>query len=227
MKIIIYTRVSTDQQAESGLGLAAQKKICEEYAKKMGQEISAFYTDEGISGAATIEDRPGLMSAINSLKKGDILLVAKRDRLARDQGVIVFIEMAVRKKHAHIRSASGEGTEGDFNDPSSFMLRGITDLFSQFERMLIKDRTKKALQAKKERNELVGRVPFGYRLCSDGVHLELDEREQHVLSQMRDLRKKGYTIRKIAMEMNERGAFNRGDSPWNHASVHRILKMAA
>lgn len=226
MKIIGYLRVSTDQQADSGLGLEAQIKSIKDYAKKSGYEIDQIFRDEGISGSAPIEERPGLMDALNAVEKGDILLVAKRDRLARgDQ--MALIQMAVTKKKARIISSAGEGTEGDQDDPMTYMMRGMTDLFAGFERLLIKSRTKAALRAKKDRGERVGHIPFGYRLAEDRVHLEKDELEQSILRQMNELRATGFSIREIALEMNKRGAFNRGQAQWNHASVHRMLKMAA
>jgi DNA invertase Pin-like site-specific DNA recombinase len=226
MKVIGYLRVSTDQQAESGLGIEAQLKAIEVYAEKNGCKITSIYRDDGISGAAQLEDRVGLMDALNNLGKGDILLVAKRDRLARGDNM-ALIQMMVTKKKAKIISTAGEGTEGDQDDPMMYMMRGMTDLFSGFERLLIKSRTKAALSAKKARGERVGHIPFGYQLADDGIHIEMNELEQSILTQMRELRSKGLSIRNIAEEMNQRGAFNRGQAKWNHASVHRVMRMAA
>jgi site-specific DNA recombinase len=228
MKVIGYLRVSTDQQVESGLGLEAQLKAIQDHAKKLGHEITQTFSDEGISGAAPLDERPGLIEAISLLSKGDILLVAKRDRLARHRHRLAVIEMGVEQKKARIISAAGEGTDlDDEEDPMSYMMRGITDLFSEFERLLIKSRTKAALKAKKARGERTGHIPFGYKLSSDGIHIEEDELEKSILSQMNSLRADGFSIRDIAKEMNNRGAFNRGQSLWNHASVHRVMKMAA
>lgn len=226
MKIVGYQRVSTDQQTESGLGLEAQKAACEAYAKRTCQEISEFFRDEGVSGASPLDKRPNLLKAIASLKKGDILIVAKRDRLARESGVMTDIQRAVEKKKAKIISAAGEGTEGDQEGLESYMMRGMTDLFAGVERKMIQARTKAALQAKKERGERVGHIPFGYRLSNDGVHIEKDDLEQSILSQMSELRADGLSIRAIAVELNKREAFNRGLSLWHHASVHRMLKAA-
>jgi DNA invertase Pin-like site-specific DNA recombinase len=228
LKIYAYLRVSTDQQAETGNGVESQIAQCQEYAKRMGFEITQFYKDEGISGSAMPEDRPGLLEAIHTLSKGDMLLVAKRDRLARSGKALAFIEHALEKKKAKVVSAAGEGTDGDADDPTAFMMRGMTDLFSEFERKLIKWRTKNALKAKKDRGERVGHIPFGYKLGEDGIHLEPDPNELSILEQIFDLRKEGLSTRKIAEEMNQRGAFNRGGGKWNHASMHRmILKIAA
>lgn len=225
MKVIVYLRVSTDAQAESGAGLDAQLDACQKYAQKRQLEIDRVFKDEGISGAAELDGRPGLMEAVNELKKGDILLVAKRDRLARgDQ--MALIQIAVEKKKSRIISSVDEGTEGDKDDPMTYMMRGMTDLFAGFERLLIKSRTKAALKAKKDRGERVGHIPFGYQLAADGIQLESNKAEQDILRQMRELKESGLSIRDIAKELNSRKAFNRGNSTWNHGSVHRMLKAA-
>ena len=164
MKIIGYIRVSTDQQVESGLGLESQKQACNDYAQKLGNTIHEFFQDDGLSGSLTLEKRPGILQAIAALNKGAILVVAKRDRLGRDNFVLAMIESAVARKGARIVSAAGEGTNND--DPSSMLMRRMIDAFSEYERLIIKERTKAALHVKKGRNERVGHIPFGYQLSS-------------------------------------------------------------
>ena len=230
MRLLAYIRVSTDDQALSGAGLDAQLESCESYAKRHGLAIHQTFKDEGIGGAVELEDRPGLMDALNELEKGDVLLVAKRDRLGRNTRThkpVALIELAVAKKKGRIVSAAGEGTEGDEDDPTSFLLSGMTDVFAGFERLLIKARTKAALQAMKRAGKRVGHIPFGFRLAQDGIHLEESQEEQDILRQMSELRATGLSIREIANALNARGAFNRGQSKWHNASVHRIMKMAA
>lgn len=224
MKIIGYIRVSTDQQSESGLGLEAQKKALEDYTYKRGQSIAAFYQDEGISGSLSLEKRPGILNAISTLEKGDILAIAKRDRLGRDPFIVAMIESAIARKGAQIISAAGEGTDND--DPSSILTRRMIDAFAEYERLIIKARTKAALRVKKERGERVGHIPFGYQLSKDGIHLDKNDQEQYNLKQINILRNKGFSIREIALEMNKNQMLNRGQSKWNHASIFRILKSA-
>ena len=225
MRILAYIRVRTDAQADSGAGLEAQMEACENYAKHHGLAIYQTFRDEGISGAADLEDRHGLMEALNELKKGDILLIAKRDRLARDKYAIAFIERAIEKKKARIVSAAGEGT--DQTDPASKILSGIVDVFAVYERDVIRARTKAALAAMKRDGKRVGHIPFGFCLAQDEIHLEESPEEQAILRKMSELREQGFSIRDIAKALNERGAFNRGQSKWHHASVHRIMKIAA
>lgn len=226
MKIYAYLRVSTDQQADSGAGLAAQIDACKKWAAQQNNSLAGIFTDEGISGSTGLDKRPALMEAINLLEKGDVLLVAKRDRLGRDPIAVAMIEAAVQRKHAKTLSASGEGTEND--DPSSILMRRMIDAFAEFERNIITGRTKAAMAAKKSRGERVGYIPFGFCLSEDGVCLKEDEQEQTILNQIAELKKAGLSTRKIADEMNKREAFNRGGAKWNHASIHRAMtKMAA
>lgn len=221
MKIIGYARVSTDQQAESGLGLEAQKAVIESYAKKINAEIKHIFIDEGVSGNLSYEDRPGMFAAINALKKDDIFLVAKRDRLGRDDFALAIIEREIIKRKARIVSAAGEGTEND--SAASILTRRMIDAVSEFERHVISERTKAALKVKKDKNERVGYIPFGLKVDEDGKKLIENKEEQIILKKIKALIKKGLSIRETAAVMNSQNLFNRGSSKWNHTSMHRII----
>lgn len=221
MKYIIYLRVSTDQQVQSGLGLESQRDLCKKYIKDPNA-IVLEYSDEGFSGALEMEKRPALLEALNILEKDDILLVAKRDRLGRDPIVNAMIERAVERKKARLISASGDVT--DNNDPSSILMRRMVDAFSEYERLIIGARTKAAMQVKKKRNERVGTIPYGFRLCEDKKHIEPDEYEQEVLSMINEAREFGLSYRKIAQDFNEMGVPNRTGTNWNHVSITRVMK---
>lgn len=225
MNLIGYLRVSTDQQAESGLGLEAQKHACVEYARKLGIEIKDIFVDTGVSGSLPFDKRPGLLNAINALSKGDILLCAKRDRLGRDVVINYTLEVAVKKRGARIISVAGEGTEND--DPSSIVFRQILDVISNYERLLIGLRTKAALQAKRDRCERLGYIPFGYKLANDGKHIEVNQEEKNILNYMLNLKQQSFSIREMVKILNEEQRFNRKDHKWNHSSVHRILIAAS
>jgi len=226
MKLYVYIRVSTDYQTESGAGLSAQRDACQKWAEEQEMVVDSVFSEEGVSGSTSLEKRPALIEAINMLQEGDVLLVAKRDRLGRDIIHVAMIEAAINRKKSRVISVAGEGTTGE--DPSSILMRRMIDAFSEFERNIICERTKAAMQAKKKKNERVGHIPFGFRLSEDGVHLEECPKENSILKQIQKLKEKGLSTRKIAKEMNKREAFNRGGSRWNHASIHRVMtKMAA
>lgn len=224
MKAVIYLRVSTDDQC---LGIDGQRSACEAYCEKNGIEISGVHIDEGLSGGLPPQERPSLLSALDSLGKDDILLVAKRDRVARCKRAVSLIEMAVEAKKGRIISTQDEGTWAeDENDPMAFMMRSMADTFAQFERLIIRQRTRTALAVKKSRGERTGHIPFGFMLAEDGVHLEVNEEEQSIIKLIVELKESGMSVRKISEELNKRQKFNRG-STWTKSSTHRILQKAA
>lgn len=216
-----YLRVSTQDQTESGAGLAAQLDACRRFARSQDAELTAVFEDKGVSGAKGLESRPGLLDAIASLNKGDVLVVAKRDRLGRDPIKVAMIESAVARKGARIASAAGEGTDGD--DPASVLMRRMIDAFAEYERLLIGARTKAALGAKKARGERTGAVPYGYRLASDGVHLDPIAEEQKVIAEARRLHKAGQSLRAIARELDRRGVVSRSGKTFLAEQVKRLL----
>ncbi len=217
MATLAYLRVSTDQQAESGAGLAAQLDAC----TRVAGELGGVYRDEGVSGSAGLDKRPGLLAAIGALNKTDVLMVAKRDRLGRDPLVVAMIESAVKRKGARIVSAAGEGTDGD--NPSDVLMRRMIDAFAEYERLIIGARTKAALASKKARGERTGSVPYGFRLAADGKNLETDEREQEIVRLVRMLRDNGETYRAIAAELTARGLSPRGNA-WNPKTIRNIAE---
>jgi site-specific DNA recombinase len=216
-----YLRVSTQDQAESGAGLAAQLDACQRFAKSQDAALVAVFEDQGVSGAKGLEARPGLLDAIATLSLGDVLVVAKRDRLGRDPIKVAMIESAVTRKGARIVSAAGEGTDGD--DPASVLMRRMIDAFAEYERLLIGARTKAALGAKKRRRERTGSVPYGYSLAVDGVHLDPVGDEQKVIAEARRLHAAGQSLRAIARELERRGFVSRAGKAFLAEQVKRLL----
>src|SRR4051794_32837419 len=97
-RVAIYGRGSSDEQAEAGAGIAAQAGATRQWADRHAHEVIAVFTDEGVGGATGLDRRPALLEAIAGLEAGDVLLVAKRDRLGRDPLVVAMIEAAVARK---------------------------------------------------------------------------------------------------------------------------------
>jgi DNA invertase Pin-like site-specific DNA recombinase len=225
-RAIAYIRVSTEQQADSGLGLEAQHASVIAAAGRLGLELANIFTDAGTSGSLAIEDRPVLLDAVTALKRGDVLLVAKRDRLGRDVIAVALIERLIAKRGARVVSAAGEGTDSD--DPAALLMRRLIDSFAEYERALIAARTRAALAAKRRKGERVsGIVPFGYRLESDGRRLQVEPGEQATVARIRGLRASGASLRDIAARLNQEGLRTRSGSLWRFEYVRRTLKHVA
>jgi DNA invertase Pin-like site-specific DNA recombinase len=224
-RAIGYRRVSTAEQVDSGLGLDAQRTAIAAAADRLGLALGDTFTDAGISGGLPLEQRPGLLAALDVLHRGDVLIVAKRDRLGRDLLNVAMLERLVERKHARIVSAAGEGTDDD--GPTSILMRQIIDCFSQYERAIIRARTRAALAVKKGRGERIGGIPFGYLLADDGRTLVPHADEQRALTILRELRAARYTYRAIADELNRLGFRSRTGGLWVRQSVHMLARAAA
>jgi DNA invertase Pin-like site-specific DNA recombinase len=220
---VIYTRCSSDEQAASGLGIEAQVEAARRWAAQHGYEAAGPFVDDGVGGATGLDRRPQLLEAIAGLSKGDVLLVAKRDRLGRDPLIVAMIESAVARKGCRIISAAGEGTEGD--DPSNVLMRRMIDAFAEYERLIIKARTRAALGAKRRRGERYSPTPFGYDLAGDERTLVRNEGEHEVIAWVLGWRAEGRPLRWIAGELDRLGIRPKtGGERWSHTSIVRILE---
>ena len=220
-----YIRVSSHEQAMSGLSLEEQRREIERAAELHGYELAGIFADEGVSGGKKMDEREGLTEALAGLPRGGALIVSKRDRLGRDYVEVGLIERAVTGRKGRVISASpGEqALGGDPDDPTSVLMRGMLDLFAHFERLMGKVRMKAAARAKKARGEPAGFVEFGQRVNNDGK-LEDDPEEQAVIELVVQLRALPLTHRRIVAELNEREIVSkRAGNPFGLSQVQRIL----
>lgn len=223
-RAVAYLRVSTDEQS---LGTEAQRHAIEAWAAAHGVTVAAWHADLGVSGGAPVDSRPGLLAALADVSElgAGVLIVSKRDRLARDVLISAMVEQLVSRQGARIVSAAGEGSET--NDPSGQLMGAIVNAFAQYERALIRSRTKAALAVKKGRGERTGGVPYGMQLALDGTLLEPNAAEQSVLSQVRAWRAAGLSVRAIVSECERLGLAARNGKPFIRTQIVRMLARAA
>jgi len=222
-KVVGYVRVSTEDQA---LGPVAQRAALARWCVVNGAELVAVFEDT-VSGGADLDKRPGLLTALAALRLhgAGVLMVAKRDRLARGMGLALAIEGLAGEAGARIATADGD--TGDDDDDASFIRRRFDDLFAEVERRKIRARTRAALAVKKGRGERVGSVPYGSQLAADGVHLEANPAELRAVELVRELRGEGLTLRAIAARLEAAGCVPRGGAKWHPDTVARIAAVAA
>ncbi len=86
VRAVAYYRVSSQEQADSGLGLDAQAARVAGMAQAKGWTLTDTYSDEGLSGGKPPSKRPGLARLVADIREGkvDAVIVMKLDRLARD-----------------------------------------------------------------------------------------------------------------------------------------------
>ena len=216
-----YLRVSTDDQH---LGPQAQRQALLRWCQAHGVELAQVHTDHGVSGATPLDRRPGLLAALDDLRTAGagVLVVAKRDRLARDVVVAAMIERLVERAGAKVMSATGAGN-GD--GPEAALMRGLMDLFAQYERAVIGSRTRAALAVKKTKRERVGGIPFGFRLDVDGKRLVEDADEQAVIAELLTLRP-SMSLRALAEHCEREGILARNGT-WSPTTLSRLFRRLA
>lgn len=155
--VVSYVRVSTNEQAVSGLGLDAQRATIAAYAERKGLTVVAEYADEGISGK-NFTDRPGALAALEAVRSGQAagLLVAKMDRLSRSVPDVAPLLSEALESKLGLHFAD---MDVDTSTPAGEMFATIMISSSQYERRLISQRTKDALAVKRARGERLGAAP--------------------------------------------------------------------
>jgi DNA invertase Pin-like site-specific DNA recombinase len=217
-RAVAYIRIST---AEQDLSPIAQREAILRWA---GADVTivAWHEDLGVSGGLPVERRPGLLAALNAIKseRAGVLVAAKRDRIGRDLVNVAMLERLVERAGARVETADRVGAG---SSPEAALMRSLVDAFAQYERMVIKSRTRSALAVKRQRGERTGQIPFGFVLGSDGVRLEPNPAEQAVLATIAGLRAAGATLRQIVDQLNADGVPARGRR-WHVTTIARILR---
>lgn len=157
MKMLAYLRVSTTEQADSGLGLDAQRDTIQRHADAHGWEVE-WYVDAGLS--AKNMDRPQLQAALDRLsmpaKKRDVdgIVVSKLDRLSRSLADFAgVLELARARQWSLVAIDLGVDT----STPTGEMVANLMMTVSQWERRVIGERTSAAMQAAKRQGKHMGR----------------------------------------------------------------------
>lgn len=225
MRVVLYCRVSTSDQADNGVSLEAQKAKLRAYASLYELEVVDTIVDAGESAKSL--KRPGIQRALETLRKGqaDGLAIVKLDRLTRslkDWQELVdqyFGERGGKQlfsvsDNIDTRSASGR------------LVLNVLMSVAAWEREAIGERTKASLQHKIRNRERVGAVRFGFDLAQDGIRLVPNSVEQAAIVLMRTLRASGLSLEKIAAELSSRGIVTKtGLATWSHKAVAYILKQ--
>jgi len=219
---VAYLRVSTEEQR---LGPEAQRAQIELWAQREGVRVAEWCLDQGVSGASKAHERPGLVRALAAVRevRAGWLVVAKRDRIARDVEVSVVIEQAVRKARARIACADGSPV-GD--EPGELFMRRIGDAASEYERGLIVARTKAALAVKRARGEMTGKPLYGTELGPDGKTLVPNAYEQQVIARARELDAQRFSFRYIAATLTAEGYRTRSGTAFAHNQVIKMLRRS-
>nr|WP_231563777.1 recombinase family protein [Anoxybacillus sp. KU2-6(11)] len=220
MKVAIYVRVSTDEQAKEGFSIPAQRERLRAFCASQGWEIVQEYIEEGWS--AKDLERPQMRQLLKDIKKGniDIILVYRLDRLTRSVLDLYLLLQTFEKYNVAFRSAT------EVYDTSTAMGRLFITLvaaLAQWERENLAERVKFGIeQMIDEGKKPGGHSPYGYKFDKD-FNCTIVEEEAKTVQMIYRLYCDGYGYRGIADRLNELGIKPRIAKEWNHNSIRDIL----
>jgi DNA invertase Pin-like site-specific DNA recombinase len=153
--VVGYVRVSTEEQADSGLGLAAQRAAIEAECARRGWTLAAIHEDAGVSGKTT-KGREGLAGALEAVRSGtaDAIVVGKLDRLSRSLADFANL-MATAQREGWNLVALDLGI--DLSSAAGEFMANVMASAAQWERRIIGQRTRDALAAKRAQGVRLGR----------------------------------------------------------------------
>lgn len=204
-RAIGYVRVSTAEQVDSGLGLAAQRTAIEVEASRRGLDLVAIVADEGIGGGSL--DRPALVQARALLTEGRVgtLLVSRLDRLTRSVGDLCSLMDQSAAEGWHLTAADGTL---DTSTPMGRLMATVAGAFAELERAMIQQRTRDALAVKRSQGIRLGRP------------VELPDSVRFRVGTMRS---QGMTLAAIAGVLTEGGVPTARGGEWRASGVAKVL----
>lgn len=208
MRAIGYCRVSTDEQGESGLGLADQKATIQTEVVRRGWDFETMYAD--VASGKSLKGRADFGRALQVLADGeaDVLVVAKLDRLSRSVSDFAAI-LAQSQREGWALDICDLGV--DTTTPSGKMVAQIMMVLAEWEREMIGDRTRRALQAAQARGTHVGRK---------------SNVDPETLRLIRILRDSGRSWQGIADALDAEGIATAQGGQWHGATVRKLYQRA-
>ena len=222
MHCAIYTRVSTDTQADIEFNSCkAQEEKIRAFVKSQNNwNIIKVYSDPGYSGANL--NRPALQSLLEDIKHGgiDIVLTYKIDRLTRSpKDFYQLIEIFDKYKINFISVTE----RFDTSTPAGRLLRNIMLTFAQFERELVSERTRdKLLERAKKGLWNGGLVPFGYK--RENKKLIINSKESEIVKLMYETYIETGSLSQVYRTLKEKNIKDRKGKSFSQGAISYILR---
>lgn len=224
MRVAIYVRVSTLEQAEEGYSIGEQIDKLTKYCGIKDWNVYKVYKDPGFSGSNI--DRPGISQLIFDAKQQlfDTVLVYKLDRLSRSQKDTLYIIEDVLGAN----NVSFVSLNENFDTATAFgkAMIGILAVFAQLEREQIRERMTlgKIGRAKSGKAMSWRWTAFGYSYPEDNSRdtYEIVPLEAQIVRQIFSDYLSGISITKLRQKMNDEGHIAK-EKPWSYRTIRQLL----
>lgn len=204
MRAIGYCRVSTEEQGDSGLGLSSQKQTIQQEVMRRGWEFETMFGD--VASGKSMKGRTDFGFALDVLRDGqaDVLVVAKLDRLSRSVSDFAAI-LAQSQIEDWALDICDLGV--DTTTPSGKMVAQIMMVLAEWEREMIGDRTKRALEQARAGGTRLGRPS---NIAPETLRL------------IRVLRRSGKSYGAIAATLTGEGVPTAQGGQWHAGTVRKL-----
>jgi site-specific DNA recombinase len=222
-RVVLYARVSTEEQARSGYSLAQQMEALREYAASERYEVLDEVTDPGHSGASLA--RPGMDRVRDLVAAGNVSLVLAqdRDRFAREPAYLYLLREEFANSGCKLRSLNDRGDDS----PEGQLTDGILDQIARFERLKIAERSRRGMLEKARQGKVVAthRARYGFRFNANKDGYEVDSEKMAVVKEIFRLagveRRPLHAIRKCLEKAGI--ATPTGNKYWSQTYIRNII----
>jgi len=204
-EVALYKRVSTDEQANKGHSLDEQERLMLNHCEIYGYKVYKIYSDEGFSGSETSK-RKQFNKMMADMKAGKFskIIALKLDRITRDLYDFVSFTRTTDKYGCGFEFVL---EKFDTTNPTGRLIMNILGVFAQFEREVIRERTKIGVNGAIDKGHYGGPIPFGYKKDKDTKLYLIDEETAPIVREIFDLCLKGNTYQQISKIMKEKYAY--------------------
>ena len=207
LNAVIYTRVSTKEQAENNLSLETQKKYCELYAQRKGYQITKYFG--GTYESAKSDERKEfqkMLSYVKSRKDISYILVYSFDRFSRTGANGIYITEQLKKQGIITLSAT---QEVDATTSSGAFQQNMYYMFSQFDNEQRRDKIMSGMKEKLLKGYWINTVPFGYTNLNPGKgktpNIVINEQGKLLRLAFQWKLQKNMTYQEIAQRLEQKG----------------------
>ncbi|CAA9441864.1 MAG: hypothetical protein AVDCRST_MAG80-1410 [uncultured Rubrobacteraceae bacterium] len=224
-RVILYTRVSSEDQARDGYSLPEQLRGLRELAANLGWEVLEEIVDDGWSRSTL--DRPGITRTRELVATGgvDMVVAWKRDRFGAGY-IPGWLEEEFRKKGTELRTPD----DLDLSGMAYVMHSGMSDVFARMYIEDLKEKTMRGKAGKVREGKVVGSgpAPYGFRYTHNEkgtrVGLEVLEPEMAVVRRLFELvGERGMPMYSAGRTLEEEGHPAPKGGGWRVSVIRNIL----
>ncbi len=221
---VAYVRVSTQEQALEGVSLAAQEERIKAYCSLAGLTLAEVVKEAGVSAGIPLADRPGGQTVLEAVKTKRVqhIIALKLDRLFRDAIDALTMTRDWDKTGISLHLVDMGGQALNTSSAMGRFFLSMMASFAELEKNLIGERTTMAMQHKKAMRQVYSPTPFGFERV--GNDLRINEQEIAIILQVKVWRESGWSLGKIAKELNQRGVPTKQGKRWYASTIRYLLR---